>query len=58
MPAEESVLVSYFLRMSNNGYLLPVKFAGSLANRVPIIQDVLSSETLCQVKRFLRSITF
>jgi len=35
-PAEESVLVSYFLRMSNNGYPLPVKFAGSLAHVIAL----------------------
>jgi hypothetical protein len=35
-PAEESVLVSYFLRMSSNGYPLPVKFAGSLAHVIAL----------------------
>jgi hypothetical protein len=30
-PAEESALVSYFIRMDRNGYPLPVKFATSLA---------------------------
>jgi hypothetical protein len=31
---EEKALVSYFLRMSRNGYPLPVKFAGNLAYRI------------------------
>ena len=35
-PAEESVLVGYFLRMSSNGYPLPVKFAGSLAHVIAL----------------------
>src|SRR5580692_6829694 len=40
-PAEESVLVSYFLRMSNNGYPLPVKFAGSLAHVIALHRNSL-----------------
>ena len=42
IPAEESVLVSYFLRMSNNRYPLPVKFARSLAQRGPKYHDSVS----------------
>ena len=40
-PAEESVLVSYFLRMSNNRYPLPVKFAGSLAHVIALHRNSL-----------------
>ena len=40
-PAEESALVSYFLRMSNNGYPLPVKFAASLAHVIALHRNSL-----------------
>jgi hypothetical protein len=41
IPAEESVLVSYFLKMSNNGYPLPVKFARSLAHVIMLHRNSL-----------------
>ena len=41
MPAEESVLVSYILRMSNNGYPLPVKFVESLVHVIALYQNSL-----------------
>ena len=40
-PAEESVLVSYFIRMDRNGYPLPVKFATSLAQVIATRRDSL-----------------
>ena len=39
--SEESALVNYFLRMSSNGYPLPVKFAASLAHVIALHRNSL-----------------
>jgi hypothetical protein len=39
---EEKALVSYFLKMSRNGYPLPVKFAGNLAYVIKLIVGSLT----------------
>ena len=66
-PTEESVLVSYFLRMSNNGYPLPVKFAGSLAYVIVLhqnsifhlpIQERDSNKDPCNVNPECRSLLY
>jgi hypothetical protein len=51
-PQEEKALVSYLLRMSANGYQIPVKFARSLAHIIML----LLSFTVPPFSRFPRLI--